>query len=384
MKGRKMMKKKRMVTLLLITFTVATLLTGCGSNETDSEYNNSQKENTSVIDKQTEERTELSREEIDEIVKQFLLSYEPVPSLEMYGFTFAPSDDPYFRNYAYSWCGEMPIIIVQTGYNEINSQAEGITDCVFFSVDKTTGEIIELQRPACFEYVEHSFRFYAGEEGLVIEKNYWPDESNTYYLEKISADTNEWIENGLNLDQGQSFVNNGSFQPMEYSMIASLTATEGADEEKIRTFLNGYTPEATFDVYELKGYPATVYIYRADLGVQYVSFAAGQCNVLVVATPYSATAESSFISYKYEVYYYDEAGATYKLFDNQPDTTHDEEAYPTEYNFDIVANNDGISNTFTFIKGGTRIAVEIDRTALHWEYQHMMAGGNFDFLEWKK
>lgn len=364
---------------------MAAALSGCGSSQTDSEKKESQQEGTTVIDTETEQSAELSREEIDEVVKQFLLSYEPTESIEVYGFTFIPDENPYFRDYAYSWCGEMPIVIVKTGYDEINSQAEGITGYDFFSVDKTTGEVIKLQSPPCLEYVEYGFRFYAGEVGLVVEKIYWPDESTSYYLEKFSADTNAWFENGLNLDQGQAFINNGSFQPMEYSLIASLSATESVDEEKILTFLNGYTPDATFDVYDLKGYPATTCSYRADLGVQYVSFAAGQCNVLVVATPYSATETSEYISYKYEVYYYDEATSTFKLFDNQPDTTHDEEAYPTSYNFDIDAKNDGISNGFSFAKGGTTIIVEINGNSLDWHYYHyLIEPGNDDFLEWKK
>lgn len=377
------MKKKWIVTLLLITFTMTVALSGCGSSQVDSENKESQQEDTTVIDTETEEALGLSREEIDEVVKQFLVSYEPTESIEVYGFTFVPNENPYFRDYAYSWCGETPIIIVKTGYDEINSQAEGITGYAFFSVDKMTGEVIELQNPACLEYVECGFTFYAGESGLLVEKNYWPDETYTYYLEVYS--TNGVEENVVDAKQAESLINDSGYQRLEYSLIASLNATTGVGEEAITTFLNGYVPDATFDVYELKGYPATTCIYREDVGVQYVSFAAGQCNVLIVATPYSDTETSEYISYKYEVYYYDEAAATFKLFDNQPDTTHDEDAYPTTYNFDIVAKNDGISNTFTFIKGGTRIGVEINGNSLNWEYHHyLIEGGNFDFLEWKK
>lgn len=377
------MKKKWIVTLLLITFTMTVALSGCGSSQVDSENKESQQEDTMVIDTETEEATELSREEIDEVVKQFLVSYEPTESIEVYGFTFVPDENPYFRDYAYSWCGETPIIIVKTGYDEINSQAEGITGYAFFSVDKMTGEVIELQNPACLEYVEYGFTFYAGESGLLVEKNYWPDETYTYYLEVYSANGVE--ENVVDAKQAESLINDSGYQRMEYSLIASLTATTSVGEETITSFLNGYTPDATFDVYELKGYPATTCIYRADLGVQYVSFAAGQCNVLVVATPYSATETSEYISYKYQVYYYDEAAETFKLFDNQPDTTHDDEAYPTSYNFDITAKNDGISNGFSFIKGGTTIIVEINGNSLDWHYYHyLMEPGNRDFLEWKK
>lgn len=369
--------KKNIVVMTAIILVVSFVFTGCGtSNEQDSEV---EKEIQQEIKKETEEITEHTKEEIDAIVNDFLLSYQPVESIEVYGFTYIPDEDPYYRQFSYNWCNDIPIITIRCTYKEVNGQAEPISNYVFYYVDKTTGDVVEMQKPDCFEAVEYSYDIYIGENDLIIKKSFYGEDPISYYLETFSQ--NGFIESAISNEEAESLL--GAYELIQEKPIATLTANTGTDKTQILDFLGSYVPDSTFEVFEMKGYPATEYPYREDVGVRYVPFATGEGNVLVVSVPYGKT--EGAIYYKLEVYYYDENAKSYILFENQPDTTHDIDGYPTNYNFNVIAQNDGVSNEFILESGVTRVNVKISGTTLSWDtYNMQIAGGNSPILEWQK
>lgn len=289
-----------------IILVVSFVLTGCGtSNEQDGEV---EKEIQQEIKKETEETTELTKEEIEAIVNDFLVSYRPVESIEEYGFTYIPDEDPYYRQFSYNWCNDIPSITIRCTYKEVNGQAEPISNYVFYYVDKTTGDVVEMQKPDCFEAVEYSYDIYIGENDLIIKKSFYGEDPISYYLETFSQ--NGFVESAISNEEAESLL--GAYELIQEKAIATVTANAGADKTQILDFLGSYVPDSTFEVFEMKGFPATEYPYREDVGVRYVSFATGEGNVLVVSAPYGETGGA--IYYKLEVYYYDENAKSYILF----------------------------------------------------------------------
>lgn len=237
----------------------------------DSEEDSQQDTETEQESEQeTEQYGELSREEIDQIVHDFLVSYQPAEQIEKFGFTFHLWEDPYAKTYFYTWCNDIPIVVVHAFYKDENGQTEGMGNEVFYYVDKSTGEMIEIQTPACITAPELEYLFYVGKTDIIIRESFWGEEPFTYYKESVSMDGFE--ESMISIEEAESLLGSGDYQEMEWSQIAALTANSSVDEAKIANFVRNYVPDSTYDVFELKDYPHVTKYYKEHIGVQYVQY----------------------------------------------------------------------------------------------------------------
>ena len=357
------------------------------STEQSSEKDTPQdSENEQETEQDTEETTELTKEEIDVIVNDFLLSYQPAEQIEKYGFILHPWEDPYATSYFYTWCNDIPLVVTAVYYIEENQQAEMINYFIY-SVDKSTGEIIEIQNPDFMIEPENSYPFFVGKTDVIIGKS---SDGECYAYCRVDYSINGFVEREIANEDAEALIDKGEYQQITWSYLAELTengnrdngvTTEEIDKGVIQEFLQNYEPNETLDVYELRGEPRTTNYYKEHLGLQYVTFIADEKNILVLSIPYGSKDTDDYVYNNLEFYYYDDAIKSFVEFTNPPELAYDELGSPSGYGYEVWANTDGGTNYFCLYNGYVRIGVEVSGTTLVWEMGSTLSGVP---LEWQK
>lgn len=342
------------------------------SSEKDTQQDTETEQNT---EHETEEVAELTKEEIDGIVTEFLINYHPVESVETNGKTYVPTEMIFGKNYCYFWHNETPIVGTCIRFNERSMGLESILNIMFYSVDKTTGEVYELETPSCINY--SNCELYNGENDILIQM--WDE--GTFYLESLSG--NSFIESAISLEEAITLRENGDYTMVEWSEIATLKLPEKVDKKVISEFLQNYEPNATLDVYELRGEPRVTNYYKEHLGLQYVTFIANEKNILVLSIPYGSKDTDDYVYNNLEFYYYDEATKSFVKFTNPPELSYDDANAPSGYGYDVYVASDGVTNYFFLYNGSTEITVEVKGSTLVWEIKHNLHMGGTP-LEWQK
>ena len=182
--------------------------------------NNTEVESEEVFEteQETEQGEGLYNEKVQKAVHEFLVTYKPEDKV-------VDARSQIDTSFSVCWCNDTPIVFMKFHYYVQRYTTAREMYC-FYYMDKTSGEILEMEKPACMEdgAWSYSYEICVRESDIIIVKSALDGGNPSYYLETISE--KGFVERVISEDEIGDYCEKGNYEWMTLNALDFVPGRE--------------------------------------------------------------------------------------------------------------------------------------------------------------